>query len=200
MASSAASLVCVLRRQRAVLLIFKEIRHHYKELTNLFHRSAELLVKCLLWLGLVIVSLNVETKKRLGYSACDSKPKWAVSPRFLVRVSCRIVTSRIHPPAANCRRERTLLSSTPRLYWISLISGKFGFLKTRCFFFNYSPVLPNFVPALLNCVQVIAWNPLQVVTLHLTWSQKFWDHDASPLFKVTGRDCSQHWVRVSGRN
>lgn len=62
MASSAASLVCVLRRQRAVLLIFKEIRHHYIELNNLFLWSAELLVKCLLWLGLVVLSLNVETK------------------------------------------------------------------------------------------------------------------------------------------
>lgn len=42
---------------------FKEIRHHYIELNNLWW--TELLVKCLLWLGLVILSLNVKTKIQL---------------------------------------------------------------------------------------------------------------------------------------
>lgn len=67
--------------------IFKEIGHHYRELNNLFHRSAELWVKHLPLNCNFFFPLNIETKqKQFSHSVCNSKFNWDASPRFFCSV------------------------------------------------------------------------------------------------------------------
>lgn len=116
--------------------IFKEIGHHYRELNNLFHPSAELWVKHFPLNCVFFPPLNNETKqKQFAHSVCNSKFNWDASPRFFC--STRHIQ---HKFICSYRQECELHSLFSLELWEIIFNSK----STKTPEFRLIKIPPNF--------------------------------------------------------